>query len=171
VLNDDRRPRADDPAGPPVLDMRAVDLTEPAVAELLDEYFAMRARTWPADRGSYRVTRPDPTAFTPPAGVFLLASDEVGPAGCGGIRLLDAERAEVKHLYLRERARGTGSGRRLLADLERQAVVLGARVAVLDTNASLVAAQGLYRSSGYHEIPAYNDNPNATHWFAKDLAD
>ncbi len=91
--------------------------------------------------------------------------------GCGGIRLLDAERAEVKHLYLRERARGAGHGRSLLTELERQAALLGARVAVLDTNASLAAAQGLYRTSGYREIPAYNDNPNATHWFAKDLGD
>jgi hypothetical protein len=38
---------------------------------------------------------------------------------------------------------------------------------VLDTNASLDAAQGLYQSAGYQEIPAYNDNPNATHWFGK----
>ncbi len=42
---------------------------------------------------------------------------------------------------------------------------------MLDTNASLAAAQGLYRTTGYREIAAYNDNPNATHWFAKDLGD
>jgi hypothetical protein len=28
----------------------------------------------------------------------------------------------------------------------------------------------LYRSSGYHEIPAYNDNLYAAHWFEKHLA-
>jgi hypothetical protein len=32
---------------------------------------------------------------------------------------------------------------------------------VLDTNATLEAAQGLYRSSGYLEVAPYNDNPNA----------
>ena len=40
---------------------------------------------------------------------------------------------------------------------------------VLDTNATLEAAQALYRSSGYGEIEPYNDNPNATHWFRKEL--
>ncbi|MEJ1231203.1 MAG: hypothetical protein WDM88_12040 [Galbitalea sp.] len=38
---------------------------------------------------------------------------------------------------------------------------------MLDTNASLTAAGSLYRSSGYAAIPPYNENPNATHWFAK----
>ena len=46
-----------------------------------------------------------------------------------------------------------------------------ARVVVLDTNATLEAAQSLYRSSGYAEIDAYNDNPNATHWFARSLVE
>jgi hypothetical protein len=40
---------------------------------------------------------------------------------------------------------------------------------VLDTNSSLLAAGGLYRTSGYQEIAAYNDNPNATNWFRKAL--
>jgi len=89
--------------------------------------------------------------------------------GCGGVRMLDPRRAEIKHLYLRDRARGKGWGRELLAELEAHAVALGAREIVLDTNASLEAAQGLYRSSGYADIEPYNDNPNATNWFAKRL--
>jgi hypothetical protein len=40
---------------------------------------------------------------------------------------------------------------------------------VLDTNASLAAAGGLYRSSGYVDIPPYNENPNATNWYLKTL--
>ena len=149
----------------PVFRPAAVD--EPAVQELLDEYFAMRAETF--EGGAYRTFRPDPATFTPPAGVFLLVEDELGPVGCGGVRMLEPTRAEVKHLYLRERARGRGWGRELLAELEARAMGLGARVVVLDTNATLEAAQGLYRSSGYADVEAYNDNPNATHWFSKDL--
>ena len=41
----------------------------------------------------------------------------------------------------------------------------------LDTNATLEAAQGLYRTSGYTETAPYNDNPNATLWLRKPLAD
>jgi len=40
---------------------------------------------------------------------------------------------------------------------------------VLDTNDSLEAAAGLYRSSGFESVPAYNDNPNATTWYRKRL--
>ena len=142
--------------------------------ELLEEYFRMRAHTFPDHLGEYRTVFPDPEKFVPPAGVFFVVDDEFGPVGCGGIRMLaplpsGARRAEVKHLYLRDRARGKGWGRELLAELEAHAVGLGARQIVLDTNASLEAAQGLYRTSGYEDIPAYNDNPNATNWFAKQL--
>jgi ribosomal protein S18 acetylase RimI-like enzyme len=147
---------------------RPAAVDEPAAQELLGEYFAMRAETF--DGGDYRVAPPDPARFTPPAGIFMLVEDELGPVGCGGVRMLEPGRAEIKHLYLRDRARGLGWGRELLAELEARAVGLGARVIVLDTNATLEAAQGLYRTSGYVEVAPYNDNPNATHWFSKPVA-
>ncbi len=30
-------------------------------------------------------------------------------------------------------------------------------------------ARALYASAGYREIPAYNDNPDAAHWYEKAL--
>jgi ribosomal protein S18 acetylase RimI-like enzyme len=83
--------------------------------------------------------------------------------------MLTPDRGEVKHLWVRPAARGTGVGRALLADLERRAAAFGATEVVLDTNERLEAAQALYRSTGYREVEPYNDNPNATHWFAKGL--
>jgi ribosomal protein S18 acetylase RimI-like enzyme len=149
----------------PVFRPAAVD--EPEVQELLGEYFAIRVRGF--EGGDYQVNLPDPARFTPPAGVFMVVEDDLGPVGCGGVRMLDSDRAEVKHLYLRDRARGRGWGRELLAELEARAVGLGARVVVLDTNVTLEAAQGLYRSSGYAEVEPYNDNPNANLWLRKVL--
>ena len=113
----------------PVFRLASVD--DPDARELLGEYFAMRARTF--EGGDYTVSLPDPARFTPPDGVFLVVDDDLGAVGCGGVRMLDPERAEVKHLYLRDRARGRGWGRELLAELEARAVGLGARVVVLDT--------------------------------------
>ena len=95
--------------------------------------------------------------------------------GCGGVRRVESApasddlRFEVKHLWLTPAARGRGAGRRLLAELERRAIEFGADELVLDTNASLAAAGGLYRSSGYAEIEPYNANPNATHWYGKQV--
>ncbi len=57
----------------------------------------------------------------------------------------------------------------LLAELEARAIGFGATHAVLDTNASLEAAAGLYHSHGYESIEPYNDNPNATNWYGKAL--
>ncbi len=148
---------------------RVASVTDPDAHELLAEYFAMRAAGFDPAAGSYRTVFPDPDRFTGDAGVFLVVEDDGVPVGCGGIRMLEPHRAEVKHLYLRDAVRGRGWGRLLLAELERRARELGATESVLDTNVSLAAAGSLYRSSGYVEIPPYNDNPNATTWFRKKL--
>jgi hypothetical protein len=39
----------------------------------------------------------------------------------------------------------------------------------LETNWLLTEAIGLYRSAGYVEVPAFNDEPYAHHWFEKRL--
>jgi hypothetical protein len=35
----------------------------------------------------------------------------------------------------------------------------------------LTEAITLYRRQGYHDVPRYNDNPYAQHWFRKRLQD
>lgn len=140
----------------------------PLSNQLLDEYFEFRAAGFPVP-GGYRTVRPDPASFVRPHGAFVVAHDAGEVVGCGGIRMLSPTRAEVKHLWIRPAAQGRGLGRALLAELERIAVELGATEAVLDTNASLGPAGGLYRSSGYESIEPYNDNPNATNWYRKGL--
>jgi ribosomal protein S18 acetylase RimI-like enzyme len=141
---------------------------DPVAQRLLDEYFTSRELGFVG--GSYQRTMPDPAAFVPPRGTFLVVfTDDDVAVGCGGVRMIEPERGEIKHLWLDPGTRGLGWGRTLLAELEARAVGLGARVVVLDTNATLEAAQGLYRTSGYSEIEPYNENPNATHWVAKPL--
>ena len=156
-----------------MLRFRDADVTDPDAHRLLEAYFAERAEGFPPEQGAYRPTWPEPARFTPPVGVFLIVEDQSGEAvGCGGVRrIADADdgtvRFEVKHLWLAPAGRGRGEGRRLLLELERRAVGFGAGELVLDTNASLEAAGGLYRSSGYVDIPPYNANPNATNWYGK----
>ena len=155
---------------------RATGVDEPAAQALLAEYFASRAETFPASMGEYRPVWPTAPQFEPPNGVFLIVEEDGMDVGCGGVRQLavlgDAgTRFEVKHLWVQPQARGTGLGRRLLEELEGRARALGATQLVLDTNASQAAATVLYRSAGYVEVPAYNDNANATHWFSKNLVE
>jgi ribosomal protein S18 acetylase RimI-like enzyme len=43
------------------------------------------------------------------------------------------------------------------------------RVVRLETNRTLDEAIGLYRSAGYREVPAFNQEAYANHWFEKEL--
>jgi ribosomal protein S18 acetylase RimI-like enzyme len=158
------------------MQFREVDVTSAEAIGLLDSYFAERAAGFPAEQGEYRPTYPTARQFTPPAGVFLVVEEGGEVIGCGGVRRIQRRpdtyevRFEVKHLWLAPAARGRGAGRRLLEELERRAIEYGAEELVLDTNASLEAAGGLYRSSGFTTIEPYNANPNATQWYGKRVA-
>ena len=158
---------------------RAVAVTDSVAQAMLTEYFASRAETFPAAQGTYLKRPAAPGQFEPPHGVFLIVSDDSGAepadAGCGGIRALapspsGAARYEVKHVWVRPEFRGRGLGAELLAELEQRARQFGAAEVVLDTNTSQAAAARLYARSGYREIAPYNDNPNATTWYAKSLS-
>jgi len=156
---------------------RETQTTDAAAHALLTEYFTSRELGFTG--GTYTTTFPDPDRFVPPRGVFLVVegedlAGEPADVGCGGIRRIDdgadgAVRYEVKHLWLQPHTRGLGYGRALLAELERRAREFGATELVLDTNNSLEAAGGLYRSAGFVNVEPYNDNPNATDWYAKSL--
>lgn len=148
-----------------MLELSPTPVDDGTADELLGEYFTSRELGMPG----YRTFRPDPAVFTGTAGVFLVARQDGAPVGCGGLRMLSPVRGEIKHLWVRPAARGTGLGRAILTELERRAAEFGASEVVLDTNERLAAAQSLYRSAGYAEIAPYNDNPNATHWFRKEL--
>ena len=78
--------------------------------------------------------------------------------------------AYLKRMWVAREARGLGLGRRLLAELEDRARALGYRKVRLETEKSLTEAQHLYRSSGYIEVPRFNDEFYAHHWFEKRLA-
>lgn len=110
-----------------------------------------------------------PADLAPPNGTLLLARVAGEPAGLGGVRHLDTEVAEVKSMYVAPRYRGNGIGRRILARLDQIAGEHGCRAIRLDTSDYLIPAIGLYRSAGYREVPAYNQNPKADIWLERTL--
>jgi GNAT superfamily N-acetyltransferase len=148
--------------------IEAADAGSDEVAALLAAYVEEMQATF-----DYQTSRGMPTTpadFEPGQGQFLVVRDDDGtPVGCGGVRLLDPETAEVKRMWLDPSVRGRGLGRELLAALEQAARELGAERGVLDTFDVLGAAMALYRSAGWQEVAAYNDNRQATRWFAKPL--
>jgi ribosomal protein S18 acetylase RimI-like enzyme len=75
--------------------------------------------------------------------------------------------AYLKRMWVARSVRGLGLGRRLLTELEKTARDNGARRLVLETRDELREAIGLYLSAGYREVPPFNDEPYADHWFEK----
>ena len=105
----------------------------------------------------------------PPAGAFMLATLRGDPVGCGALKFHGDQPAELKRMWVAESARGLGIGRLLLEGLERRAAAEGVRLVRLETNETLAEAIALYRSAGYVEVDAFNDEPYAHHWFEKRL--
>jgi ribosomal protein S18 acetylase RimI-like enzyme len=102
-----------------------------------------------------------PGAYAPPGGTLLLSVSSTGFAlGCVGVRPLhEAGTCEMKRLYLRPIARGTGLGRALALAAITAAVQAGHECMLLDTLPTMTAAQSLYRELGFETTPAYYDTP------------
>ncbi len=111
-----------------------------------------------------------PHEVRPPAGEFFVAYLHDEPIGCGGVKHHADAPAEIKRMWIAPRARGLGLGRRLLETLETCAAEAGAQIAHIETSAVLSEALRLYRSTGWVEVPQFNDEPFADHWLEKNLA-
>ena len=107
--------------------------------------------------------------FAPPSGLMLVARLHERPVACGALRHHAGGRTDIKRMWVSSDVRGLGLGKRLLGELERQAALAGARVVRLETNRVLTEAIAMYRSSGYEEVDAFNEEPYGHHWFAKRL--
>jgi GNAT superfamily N-acetyltransferase len=105
-------------------------------------------------------------------GTFLVVYWDGTPVGCGALRLVDTETAELKRMYVSPTVRGRGLGRRLVAALEAEARALGVRRLVLETGVRQAAALALYRGTGFHPIPLFGEyrlSPGTSVCLGKDL--
>jgi DNA-binding MarR family transcriptional regulator/GNAT superfamily N-acetyltransferase len=152
-----------------LVEIRQIDPTAPDARECLRSYFAelerRSAMTFDPNVGATA----KPHEVRPPAGLFLVAYLRDAPVGCGALKHFADGVSDIKRMWVAEAARGLGIGRRLLTELEARAGEHGTRIVRLETSRFLTEAIALYVSAGYVEVPAFNDEPFADHWFEKRL--
>src|ERR1700728_2216449 len=145
------------------------DPRRPDARFCLRSYFGELARRFDGGFDPARSISADDDELTPPAGLFLVATLHGEPVGCGALKFHHEAPAEIKRMWVAPAARGLGLGRRLLTELEAHAAATGVRILRLETNRALAEAISLYRTSGYREVGAFNEEPYAHHWFEKTL--
>jgi putative acetyltransferase len=147
------RRRRGGPAGAALIsDAGAADVD--ALRELFREYFA-----WLGPEGWFTDVETEVAAL--PAGyeALLVARLDGKVAGCAALHRLPDGACEMKRLYVRPAARGSGLGRNLVEASIARARELGYATLRLDTLPRMGAARSLYRSLGFRPIERYNDNP------------
>ena len=134
----------------------------------LRRYFEELAERFEAGFDPARGISASPAELSPPRGYFLLATLHGEPVGCGALKCHSAY-GEIKRMWVEASCRGMGIGKRILLGLEQLARKRRIPLLRLETNKTLTEAQALYRASGYREVPPFNDEPYAHHWFEKAL--
>lgn len=152
---------------PPVtatgLCLRLDDLSDPRIALLLEEHLAdMRATSPPESVHALDLDR-----LRRPEIRFWTAWDARGELlGCGAIKRLSGEHAELKSMRTTVAARGRGVGRVVLARLMDDARALGVKRLSLETGSHTFfdPAHALYRSAGFQlcgPFEGYVEDPHS----------
>ena len=152
------------------VEIAVTDPRLPMARHCLDTYFEELAERFEAGFDPTQGISANEADLTMPAGMLLVATLHGEPVGCGALKLDRAGGvAHIKRMWVDKSVRGLGLGRRLLAELEAQAVGQKARVLRLDTNRVLTEAVAMYRAAGFDEVERFNDETYAHHWFEKVL--
>jgi ATP-dependent Clp protease adapter protein ClpS/GNAT superfamily N-acetyltransferase len=93
-------------------------------------------------------------------GSLLVATFGGGVAvGCVAVRPFSERVAELKRMYVAPQYRGRGVATALLNMVTLAAMVGGYNRILLDTLDTMHEARRIYLRAGFHEIPAYYENP------------
>jgi len=128
------------------------------VSELFTEYLGSLDFTIDFQDIDRDVQQPR-SVYDRPNGRAFLAFVDGAAAGVVGVSRFDDAACELKRMYVRPDQRTRGLGRRRAVAAIGAAGDLGYRQMLLDTLEDMRAANALYESLGFRDIPAYRHNP------------
>jgi GNAT superfamily N-acetyltransferase len=131
-------------------------------------FFAELASRYPGWEPSLSAAAP-PEEMAPPAGAWVVAYLGGSPVGCGGVKRVDDETAEIRRVFLDVSVRGRRLGRPLLSELERRALELGYTRVRLTTGDAQPEALHLFRSAGFVPVEPFPAGVFTRHWLGKPL--
>ena len=129
---------------------------QPEVIALIAELDAYQDTLYPAE-ARYAL---DLDALALPDVLFAVARDAGGAAtGCGAI-VLNRDHGELKRMYVRPEARGTGAAGQIVDLLESAARARGCTTVLLETGPHSREALAFYARQGYVRCGPYGDYPD-----------
>ncbi len=90
-------------------------------------------------------------------GGFFVAYLDGRPVGCGAVRRIAPDVAEIKRMYVAPSVRGQRVGRAILNVLENEAHKLDVHRLVLETGPRQPEAIAMYQHAGFVEIPLFGE--------------
>lgn len=124
-------------------------LAQPLIEALTWEYETRYGDYWGAGDGVKEMNRYPPELFAPPDGAFLLLLRDGAAIAGGAFKRYDEHTAEMKRVWTHVDLRRQGLARRVLVELEAQAVRQGYSRIYLTTGFRQPEAATLYLRSGY----------------------
>lgn len=142
-----------------------------AVRALMEEYLAWHGARYSEHRDlleryfdydGYRLEMERlPGEYDAPRGCLLLARSGKDVLGSVALRDLGAGIGEMKRMFVRSQAQGSGVGKRLARSVMKIAGALGYEKMRLDTGPLQTEAVNMYRKLGFEFIKPYYDLPPA----------
>ena len=152
-----------------MVEIAPMDPSDPHARYCVHEYFAELDRRFDTGFDPALSIPADDHELLPPAGLFLVASLQGDPIGCGALKFTTTSPPTSSACGLPSPRAASASG----ADSSANSRTAPAKTAPVpfgsETNKTLTEAISLYRSAGYREVDPFNDEPYAHHWFEKKL--
>jgi DNA-binding MarR family transcriptional regulator/GNAT superfamily N-acetyltransferase len=151
------------------LDIERVDPASTQARRCVAQYFDELHRRFEGGFDFAASINVEDRKLVPPRGAFLVGAIDGEPVACGAVTAIAPGVGYLKRMWVADSVRGLGIGRRMLEALESQARKLKLKILRLETNRALREAIHLYKTAGFREVPAFNSEPYAHHWFEKRL--